>query len=66
MKIYLYNRDTGLYEGEDFRDQASCHEEEGVTTIAPPDPGPGEVPVYDREMKVWKLVAISSLTKIGA
>ncbi len=63
MKIYLFNRDTGLYEGEDFRDQSACNEQEGTTTIVPPAPCSGKVPVYDRDLGLWKLVAITSLKK---
>ena len=60
MKIYLYDPETGLYQGEDFTDELSmCHECDALppyaTTIAPPPFKQGEVPVFATTKKQWEL-----------
>ena len=62
MKVYLFDLDSGLYEGEDYREAREISDD-GITSIAPPVNQSGQVPVYDKELGNWKLVPISSLRK---
>lgn len=64
MKVYLFDIDSGLYQGEDFLDPREVNEAEGVTKLAPPGPSCGYVPVYDRALGNWKLVPTVSLGKV--
>lgn len=65
MKVYLFNVENGLYEGEDFRAGAELDESEGVTNQAPPQCERGTVPVFDPTIGSWKAVAVASLKKVG-
>ncbi len=61
MKIYYFDAETGIYQGEDFADEASLRHSvfkvpENSTTIAPPPYKTGiEAPFFDPDMKKWKL-----------
>lgn len=59
MKVYLFHRENGLYEGESFEDPAMLQYEEGLTTIPPPDYEHGQVPVFDRRKKEWTVIPVS-------
>jgi len=59
MKAYLFNIETGLYEGETFEDVGILAHEDGITPIPPPDYGHGQVPVFDRRKKVWAVIPVS-------
>lgn len=59
MKAYQFNEDTGLYEGEIFADSATLAYVGGVTTVAPPEYGVGQVPVFDTEAQQWELLPVS-------
>jgi len=59
MKVYLFNIDNGLYEGESFEDAAMLAYENGLTTIPPPDYEHGQVPVFDRQKKEWAVIPVS-------
>ena len=61
MKAYLFDRLSGLYEGEDFFDPGEINEDEGVTSIAPPTARSGHVPVYDPNKRDWKLVTTEQI-----
>ncbi len=61
MKVYLFNVDNGLYEGEEFRSPAELEGAEGVTREAPPPYEAGTAPVYDRNLGRWRLVPVASL-----
>jgi hypothetical protein len=65
MKVYLFDVDSGLYEGEDYSESEELDEREGITTLAPPVGQPGQVPVYDRSLGDWKLVHSDSLRGKG-
>jgi hypothetical protein len=56
MKAYLYDTETGLYEGEVFEDADLLQHEEGITDIAPPDYAHGQVPIFDRQSSSWTVV----------
>jgi hypothetical protein len=62
MKVYLFNVDSGLYQGEAFRDAREISEDEGMTTLPPPEyHRTGHVPIYDRTVGTWKLVPVADL-----
>lgn len=67
MKIYLFDNETGCYQGEDFADEpldgslpASLS---GATTVAPPPFGPGEVPVFQALGAGWQISRIADLKR---
>lgn len=53
MKVYQFNRENGIYAGELFEEREMLKYVEGITTIAPPSYGPGQVPVFDPNRQVW-------------
>jgi len=55
MKAYQFNEDTGLYEGEIFADSATLPYTGGVTTVAPPEYGTGQVPIFNITTQQWEL-----------
>lgn len=59
MKAYQFNEDTGLYEGEIFADSATLAYVNGVTTVAPPEYGTGQVPVFDCAAQQWELLPVT-------
>ena len=63
MKVYLFDANSGLYEGEDFWDTEDVREAEGATSVAPPMVHMGRLPVFDRTEHCWKLVPTGNLNK---
>lgn len=65
MKIYLYDPDTGIYQGEDFADGTSFSEARGTfpgaTAIVPPCYGPGVVPVFKEGSQRWEICSLLTL-----
>lgn len=59
MKAYLYDPESGLYEGETFAETATLGHESGLTSIPPPDYRHGQVPFFDRRTKSWEVIPIS-------
>jgi hypothetical protein len=59
MKAYQFNEDSGLYEGEIFADSATLAYVAGVTTVAPPEYGAGQVPVFDSAAQQWELLSVA-------
>ena len=59
MKVYQFNEDTGLYEGEIFADSATLTNMGGVTMIAPPEYPPGQVPVFETTRQQWQLLPVA-------
>jgi hypothetical protein len=59
MKVYQFNEDTGLYEGEIFEDSGTLPYVDGVTTIAPPEYGAGQIPVFDCAAQQWELLPVA-------
>lgn len=53
MRVYFYDRESGVYQGEGFETNSHAISEEGVTVTAPPAYGPGLVPVFDRQTGGW-------------
>jgi hypothetical protein len=65
MKIYLFNPENGIYEGEDFTDAALLPGREAIpthaTALAPPSYTKGEVPVYLAAEKTWVIRPVSAV-----
>ena len=59
MKIYLFNVENGLYQGETFEEAGMLEYVEGVTVVAPPLYEAGQVPVFDDEQNGWKVMPVS-------
>ena len=59
MKVYLFDVESGLYEGEDYWNPEEVAESEGITSIAPPTINPGSVPIFDKSASSWKLVSVA-------
>ncbi len=66
MKIYLFNPDTGVYQGEDFADQEpmrrGCQDQlpSYATAISPPSYGRGEVPVFRADENRWEILPVAA------
>lgn len=56
MKVYLFDNETGVYEGETFLEADKLSNEEGVTAIPPPEYGDGHVVVYDKQRQAWEVI----------
>ena len=59
MRAYYFSPETGLYQGETFLDQGDLETLEGVTTVAPPVYGNGEVPLFDSHTQCWRVRKIA-------
>ena len=59
MKAYLFNTESGLYEGETFVEAGMLAYEDGITPISPPDYEHGQVPVFDRKKNEWAVIPIT-------
>ena len=64
MKAWLFDTETGLYEGETFEEAAMLRYEDGLTTIPPPDYEHGQVPVFDRQKNEWTVIPISVVRQL--
>lgn len=61
MKAYMYDVESGLYEGETFEDEDQIKFVDGLTTIAPPTFNHGQVAVFDINNQLWSLVSASEM-----
>lgn len=59
MKAYLFNAETGLYEGETFEEAGMLQHEYGITRVPPPDYEHGQVPVFDIMNNVWNVMPLN-------
>lgn len=59
MKTYLFNADSGLYEGETFENADTLQYMEGMTPVPPPDYSHGQVPVFDRQTNKWAVIPVA-------
>ena len=60
MKIYFFNRETGVYLGDEFANEAPMNRgvivvPRGATTIAPPQGRLGYIVVFDIVTKRWEV-----------
>ncbi|NVN92795.1 MAG: hypothetical protein HXX11_19665 [Desulfuromonadales bacterium] len=61
MKVYLFNTENGLYEGETFVAADMLEDEEGVTTVAPPAHQTGFVPIFEICQQKWILRPVAQV-----
>jgi hypothetical protein len=59
MKVYLFNAESGLYEGETFEEAGMLQYEDGVTPVPPPEYERGQVPVFDCKKNEWAVIPIT-------
>jgi hypothetical protein len=59
MKVYLFNSENGMYEGETFEEAGMLQYEDGTTPIPPPDYEHGQVPVFDRRKNDWAVIPVT-------
>jgi hypothetical protein len=59
MKAYLYNTESGLYEGEVFEKSDLLQHKDGITPVAPPDYDRGQVPVFDLQKSSWTVIPVA-------
>jgi hypothetical protein len=59
MKAYLFDTETGLYEGETFENADMLQYDEGITTVPTPEYEHGQVPVFDRLKNEWALIPVT-------
>jgi len=64
MKRYLFNVENGLYAGETFEQADMLVNEDGITTIPPPEYGHGQVPVFDRQKKQWVVIPVTTARQL--
>ncbi|MFA7403567.1 MAG: hypothetical protein WC007_06205 [Pelobacteraceae bacterium] len=64
MKTYLYNTETGLYEGETFENADTLQYVEGMTPVPPPGYGHGQVPVFDRQKNEWAVIPVAIVKQL--
>ncbi len=62
MKVYFFDTETGIYQGEDFEVEQVIQHENGVTTVRPPTYGKGEIPIYDPRVECWSIVSVEDVT----
>jgi len=55
MRVYFYDLETGIFQGEEYEYDEKARHMDGATTIAPPPYERGTVPVYNREGRCWTL-----------
>lgn len=59
MKVYLFDTQNGLFEGETFEDPNFITYEEGMTPIPPPEYKHGQIPVFDHRMNEWAVIPLT-------
>jgi hypothetical protein len=65
MKIYYFDPETGIYQGEGFADErllsgsAAFKIPPHATELKPPEYGSGQAPYYNAKMKKWDVRDLS-------
>lgn len=59
MKVYMFDPQNGLFEGEAFEDPKMLKHKDGITPIPPPDYEHGQVPVFDHQNNNWSVIPIN-------
>lgn len=62
MKIYYFDPDSGLYQGEEFEDDALIPDIDEATTVAPPSWQKGEIPVFDPAAREWGIRSVAEVS----
>ncbi len=64
MRIYLFDPGNGVYEGETFDENGIINNEEGITTIAPPEYEHGQVPIFNRCKEEWTVLPVTEIRQL--
>jgi hypothetical protein len=59
MKVYLFDTQNGLFEGETFEEPDMVQYEEGMTPIPPPEYEHGQVPVFNHRKNEWAVIPLT-------
>lgn len=59
MKVYLFDPQNGLFQGESFEAPDSITYVEGITPIPPPTYEHGLVPVFDCQKNEWAVIPLT-------
>jgi hypothetical protein len=60
MKVYFYDRESGIYQGEEFVADVTEVEDGGATVMAPPSCEKGFVPRFDEGGMGWIMTSHTS------
>ncbi|NVN97793.1 MAG: hypothetical protein HXX17_00605 [Geobacteraceae bacterium] len=60
MRAYLYDLETGLYQGETFEYEEIIDSGEGITRVAPPEHKSGYLALFVRNSGTWRVVTVES------
>lgn len=64
MKIYFFDRDSGIYQGEEFEDDALVSEMDNATTVVPPPScTKGEIAVFDPVAQRWDIRDLAEFSR---
>jgi len=55
----MYDSQNGIYEGATFEEPDIIHNEEGFTTIPPPEYENGQVAVFERRNNKWTVIPLN-------
>jgi hypothetical protein len=61
MKAYMYDVESGLYEGETYENDDLIKYVDGLTTIVPPKHEKGQIPVFIHNSQRWSVVPLSEM-----
>ncbi|MDD2853352.1 MAG: hypothetical protein PHY09_15815 [Desulfuromonadaceae bacterium] len=64
MKVYLFNPQNGLFEGEAFENPDSIKYIEGMTPIPPPTCEQGNIPVFDCMKNAWAVIPLTIASQL--
>jgi hypothetical protein len=59
VRIFYFDPENGLYQGEGFMEAFRPDAHKGVTTAAPPQYQKGEVPVFDHVRQCWTIQSVA-------
>lgn len=61
MKAYMFDVESGIFEGETFEHEDHIKLAEGLTTTAPPTFNKGQLAVFNQDDLKWSIVSISGM-----
>lgn len=64
MKAYMFDLESGMYQGEVYEDANLMKYVDGITTIPPLQYGDDEVVVFDQNEQKWSVKTISEMRKL--
>ncbi len=64
MKAYMFDPESGMYQGELYEDVKQMQYIEGITTIPPLPYGDNDVVVFDQREQKWSVKTIFEMRRI--